>query len=573
MRIDEFLRIYPLRSPSLMWFLGAGASASAGVPTAYDMIWDFKRTLYCAAERISVRYCSDLSNPVLRSKIQQHLDADGHCPMRDSADEYACYFERTYPDESDRRRYIDNMVRVATPSYGHLALAALLRLDRIRAMWTTNFDRTVEDASASVLGSTGRLVTTTLDSSQLAIQAINEERWPLLVKLHGDFQSRQLKNIRQELQSQDAQLRRALVDMCKRSGLVVVGYSGRDDSIMHALEEAIDGGHGYPSGLFWFCQSGIQPLARVESFLDTARSSGIDAHFVEVGTFDELMGDLLLLIPDVPDEVLERLKTGATRMTEAPVPSTEGGWPWIRLNAFPLRSWPTICRRVNCNIGGTREVRDAVAGSGASVIAARRNVGVITFGSDSEVRRAFGAYTITEFDVHSIEAPRLRWESAELGLIYDAFLRGLERERPVQISRRRGASLVYVDPARADDSVFSKLKSGTGGLVGKVPQSSIGWAEAIRIRMEYRLDRLWLIIEPTIWIDSSCDDQSAKTFVQRRLAGRYNEQASQVLAGWKHVLTNGQAESEIRALGIGDGIDAAFTISSVTGYSQRRGAR
>ena len=52
MDLPEFLRAYPLRSPNIMWFLGAGASASSGIKTAYHMIWDFKARMYCSANRV-----------------------------------------------------------------------------------------------------------------------------------------------------------------------------------------------------------------------------------------------------------------------------------------------------------------------------------------------------------------------------------------------------------------------------------------------------------------------------------------------------------------------------------------
>ncbi len=52
-----------------------------------------------------------------------------------------------------------------------------------------------------VLGGTGRLVVTDLNRAELAREALNEGRWPLLVKLHGDFQSRRLKNTVDELGS------------------------------------------------------------------------------------------------------------------------------------------------------------------------------------------------------------------------------------------------------------------------------------------------------------------------------------------------------------------------------------
>ena len=44
--IPAYLRLFQLRSTQIMWFLGAGASRSAGIKTAGDMIWDFKQRLY-----------------------------------------------------------------------------------------------------------------------------------------------------------------------------------------------------------------------------------------------------------------------------------------------------------------------------------------------------------------------------------------------------------------------------------------------------------------------------------------------------------------------------------------------
>ena len=43
----EFLRHYIPNAPQIMWFLGAGTSRSAGMPTATDLIWDLKLRYYC----------------------------------------------------------------------------------------------------------------------------------------------------------------------------------------------------------------------------------------------------------------------------------------------------------------------------------------------------------------------------------------------------------------------------------------------------------------------------------------------------------------------------------------------
>jgi hypothetical protein len=50
---DDFARRFSLRAPNLMWFLGSGASAAAGIPTAFDMIWEFKQQLFISQRRVS----------------------------------------------------------------------------------------------------------------------------------------------------------------------------------------------------------------------------------------------------------------------------------------------------------------------------------------------------------------------------------------------------------------------------------------------------------------------------------------------------------------------------------------
>ena len=64
-----------MRGQNLMWFLGAGASASAGVPTSFNMVWDFKRQLFITQTKVAPQAVSDLSNPTVRSRIQDHINA------------------------------------------------------------------------------------------------------------------------------------------------------------------------------------------------------------------------------------------------------------------------------------------------------------------------------------------------------------------------------------------------------------------------------------------------------------------------------------------------------------------
>ncbi|MGH9813611.1 MAG: SIR2 family protein, partial [Candidatus Acidiferrales bacterium] len=272
-RSDDFARRFSLRAGNLMWLLGAGASASAGIPTALDMVWEFKQLLFISQRKVSPQAVADLSSPVVRAQLQAHIESSGRLPPSGDPGEYAAMFEVVYPAEADRRAFLDAKMAGAKPSYGHLALATLMGAQLTRLVWTTNFDSLVADACAKIYETTGLLTTVALDAPDQATQLIADGRWPIEIKLHGDFRSRRLKNTGDELRHPDARLRQLLVSCCQRFGLVVAGYSGRDDSIMDALEEAMGRTGAFPAGLFWLHRGEDPPLPRVAQLLASGRDT------------------------------------------------------------------------------------------------------------------------------------------------------------------------------------------------------------------------------------------------------------------------------------------------------------
>ena len=96
---DDFVRRFAMRTGNIMWFLGAGASASSGIATAGDMIWEFKQRLFVTQQRTSPRAVADLSDPNVRLKLQNFIDSLADAPAQGGADEYATLFEMVYPAE------------------------------------------------------------------------------------------------------------------------------------------------------------------------------------------------------------------------------------------------------------------------------------------------------------------------------------------------------------------------------------------------------------------------------------------------------------------------------------------
>lgn len=545
-----------------MWFLGAGASASAGLPTAMDMIWEFKRLLF-VSQNPSWRPASlDLSQPSTRNRIDAHIESLGNMPSSGAPDEYAALFEATYPAESDRRTFLDAKLAGAKPSYGHIALATLMLHERTRMVWTTNFDALVADACAKAYDTTSALTTIDLDSPSQIRQSLADERWPIEVKLHGDFRSRRLKNTDDELRSQDADLRRASVDSCKHFGLVACGYSGRDDSIMDALEEAMECGGAFPAGLFWLHRGENPPLPRVARLLDRGIANNIEAFL----NFDETLRDLIRLIEDIDTTALNQFASQRQPCSAVPIKrAVRRDWPVVRLNALPITDAPTQCRRLDCSIGGTAEVREVVQNAGVDVLAVRSQAGVLAFGADADLRNAFGSHDIKEFDLHAFDIKRQRYESTERGLLNEALNLAISRHRGLNLVGRR----TFI-PADAEDVSWIRLRKLVGPLTGIIEGNfELRWHEGLAVRLDWADDRLWLLVEPRTVFEGVTDDNKTVTadFARERTIRRYNPILNDLIDFWAHHLS--QDENVMQAFNTSQGVDATFRISPVTCFSKR----
>lgn len=569
MEIDDFVRRFSMRSKSLMWLLGAGASASAGVPTANDLIWEFKQQLYVSQKRVSPHAVSDLSNETIRAMIQAHIDGSGRFPQQGAPDEYASLFEAAYPSETDRRTYIDAKIKGGRPSYGHYALATLMRAQLLRIVWTTNFDTLVADACAKVFNTTAALTSIDLDAPAIAEELIKEERWPVEIKLHGDFRSRRLKNTEDELRHQDSKLRQTLIDSCHSYGLIVAGYSGRDESIMSSLREVLSTAGAYPAGLFWLHREGGEPLDQVYELVKEATARGIEASLIKIANVDEALRDLMRLQNCADTTALEEFAHERQIVSPAPIPVRGHAWPVVRLNAIPLVKLPTVCRLVVCNVGNAADTRKAIETNGGSAIVTRIRAGVIGFGSNSTLKKAYEQHQITSFDVYAIDRKRLRYDSNERGLLKDALTAALVRERELVAIRHGSASILA--PENPQSPEWKALGEAVGGPISGVVKghTELEWREGIEISLGWANGKLWLLVEPRL-VFFGIDEVNktlAADFAREKTATRYNSRLNTILSFWVERLA-GQGE-EIRALGDGHDVDAVFQLSSTTAYSWR----
>src|SRR5216684_2537381 len=139
------------RPQNFAWFLGAGASHSAGLPTASDLLWLMKRTYYNQEENQGV-LAQDLQNPAVRTRIQSFMLSRGF-PDEWAPDEYATYFLKIFGDDRERQAtYIRQRLSEehVTLNVGQRVLGAMIAIGHCRVAFSTNFDTIIEKAVAEV---------------------------------------------------------------------------------------------------------------------------------------------------------------------------------------------------------------------------------------------------------------------------------------------------------------------------------------------------------------------------------------------------------------------------------------
>ena len=216
----SFMSHFVQNAQHLMWFLGAGTSRTAGIPSATDIIWELKRKYYCLHENQDLR-SHDIHNKAIQRKIQDYLDSKGF-PSLMSPEEYSFYFDLTFKnDYSSQQKFIVDQLDPHTLSLniGHRVLAAFLEMGLTRVIFTTNFDEVIETAFSTITGK--NLPSFHLEGAYAALDASNAEWFPIYAKIHGDFRYRSIKNLTSDLLKNDQELQKCFLAASNRFGLIV----------------------------------------------------------------------------------------------------------------------------------------------------------------------------------------------------------------------------------------------------------------------------------------------------------------------------------------------------------------
>ncbi len=245
---DEAIRFVRQSPDTFVCYVGAGASAEAGVKSAWEICEEIRETLVP----------DSLAEQEKQLRLQ---DLQWH----DDSYRYATCVKK-YGNPAARVEYFRRLLHGVQPSFCHHAIAILVANGAFkRTIVTTNFDKLVESAffqqgliECQPIRSRREIEYWTTDNSRAYI-----------LKLHGDYDTYNIANTIEEIVAIDRPIQERSADMLESAGMLVLGSAGNEKSV-HTFFDELAGRSGSPGrvldfGLLWSVYMGPQKPSRVDT--------------------------------------------------------------------------------------------------------------------------------------------------------------------------------------------------------------------------------------------------------------------------------------------------------------------
>ena len=262
-------------------FLGAGASVTSGIRTGNKLVELWKKEIYEGEKNNDSDYLKEDIEEWVKKQIQWY----------DENNAYSSLFEKRFDLPAQRRNFIESEVINKTPFIGYAYLVKLVNNGFINTIMTTNFDDLLNEAFYHYGGKNNRPILCAHDSTISSIN-INSKR-PKLIKLHGDYLYDNIKSSLRETESLETNIKNKFIEFSKNKGLIVIGYSGCDRSIMDTLNFLLSNEEYLKHGVYWCIRKGDKISLNLKKLLWKDK-----VYFIEIEGFDELMSELNFKIND-----------------------------------------------------------------------------------------------------------------------------------------------------------------------------------------------------------------------------------------------------------------------------------
>lgn len=281
----RFLQNRSAEIPNFSMLLGAGCSVSSGIKSATQLVATWKRELFESYNKKNSQNSDD-------SSIDSFLKEKGKWPENEN-ELYSYFFKERYPLETQRINFIENQIDKdnVCPSIGYACLVELANKKYIDTFFTTNFDDLLNEAFYIYANERHRPIVCSQDSSINSISLASSR--VKIVKLHGDYIYGGMKITADQTEQLPKITKEKLKEFAKERGLIVVGYSGNDNSIMFSIKEiAAMEDSNYCHGIFWCLRKGERITSRLKDLFNDVNKNVQKMFFIEIDGFDEFLLDM-----------------------------------------------------------------------------------------------------------------------------------------------------------------------------------------------------------------------------------------------------------------------------------------
>lgn len=492
---------------SMTFLLGAGASISSNILSGGQMVWDFKRNLYCAAKNLRTNIYGDMSKETVRNEIQSYFDGQEGFPELWATDEYSFYFEKCYPSRKDREYYIQEKVRDARPALGYLCMGELVISGKIDLVSTTNFDDLVQAGIHAI--DPGISIKTISSAVSNSVGFSLYEGFPNIIKLHGDYLFDKLKNTKTELQELEGKIADIWKTGIKENGLIVIGYAGNDNSVMTVLDELIEAGE-IKKGVYWCQPKGIPLSVKASEFMEKACEVNEQSTVVEIDDFDGLMYRLYLSM-NLENSQIDGLWKRADKKQDILYTGVGKHTADAVTNALPALQYPRKCYVFDSCIASWKELRQTVDDTCVAILYRGK---VWALGSKQGILSAFAGKMKSDIEELDIPTYMMKLEHSDLfGMFYIIIERYFTK-----------IGLVSYGKDKYYDVNSKRLKNGRCIY------------DALKISLSFVDNNIFLNILPTIHVlndnGTELDRFEYQNIVNKEMSLQYNNKINEKMDAW-----------------------------------------
>jgi len=539
-RIDKntFLRSFKvLSNQSFDLFLGAGASISSGIHSGSDLVWQFKRELLSVSGKINGKKFQDLKIESNKKIIQSYfVEEDAKVTNR-----YSYYFEQCYPDPLVRQEFLTNLVKDKKPSIGFMCLSALVSKQTINTVWTTNFDDLIEKA-ISKLDISCQVVS---PENAKSVQNYRNDI-PTVVKLHGDFRYDALQNTNAELQRLEENLHNYFLHAATQRGLLIVGYSGSDESVLQTIEKALEKPNVFPKGLVWCIPKEVTPSERLTSLIKKAHEQNQRSGFMVIDSFDYFLHEIYTVC-ELENEQIDSIANERFKQKQVfRLTQNQSNTTPILLNAIKAKYFPKSLFSTKTKINGEgkwKKLREVLQDSNI-VAAFSKGETLSLFGDENEIKQVLKEYLTDEIKLIDIPENIFHQpDSFYIGILYELIEKSLVNDYDLAIfSRGRDLRKVFSLNHQLSQEEINSVPSW---MNFRIPQGYQVF-EAFEFKVEFVNKDMFLLICPTIHIQTTTGAEPDKLIVQNItntiISNRWNKKYGEKVNFWFKELKNRNAD-------------------------------